>query len=392
MKKIGPLLFVVIPLSMLLGGLVTYVSVRYLDAVNPLGVAPTLTGVNPAHAVDGTNNTPKRAPVVPRADLAATEKTTIAIFESASPSVVFITNMGLSRDLFRRSVTTYAQGSGSGFVWDKEGHIVTNFHVIRGAKSLRVTLADQTVWPAKVVGQYPAKDLAVLKINARGTLRPLPPGTSKDLIVGQSVFAIGNPFGLDHTLSTGVISGLGREIMSITKRPIQGVIQTDAAINPGNSGGPLLDSAGRLIGVNTAIYSPSGASAGVGFAVPADTVLDVVPQLIATGRVLRPALGIEIDDGSIAQRWRIKGIVVLGVGKGTGAESAGLRPPSVDRFGQTFIGDVDIITEVDGKEVSNSVDLYRILDLKKAGDKVRVKVMRNKKAREVEVELSAVPG
>ncbi|OQU78438.1 hypothetical protein SORBI_3009G237000 [Sorghum bicolor] len=206
--------------------------------------------------------------------LQADELATVRLFQENTPSVVYITNLAVRQDAFTLDVLEVPQGSGSGFVWDKSGHIVTNFHVIRGASDLRVTLADQSVYEAQVVGFDQDKDVAVLRIKApKDKLRPIPVGVSADLLVGQKVYAIGNPFGLDHTLTTGVISGLRREISSAaTGRPIQDVIQTDAAINPGNSGGPLLDSSGNLIGVNTAIYSPSGASSGVGFSIPVDTL------------------------------------------------------------------------------------------------------------------------
>jgi S1-C subfamily serine protease len=226
--------------------------------------------------------------VTPRGDLAAEEKATIELFREASKSVVYIRTIALRRDVFTLNVYEIPEGTGSGFIWDEQGHIVTNYHVIRTASAAHVTLADNSTYNAQLVGVEPAKDLAVLQIDApKRLLRPIPIGTSRDLLVGQTVFAIGNPFGLDQTLTTGIISALNREIQSVTRQPIQGVIQTDAAINPGNSGGPLLDSAGRLIGVNTAIYSPSGAYAGIGFAIPVDTVNQVVPQLIQQGRNAR---------------------------------------------------------------------------------------------------------
>ncbi|MDB5306545.1 MAG: 2-alkenal reductase [Gemmataceae bacterium] len=224
--------------------------------------------------------------VTPRGDLAEAEKTTIAIFRQTSPAAVHITTLNVRQDRFSLNLFQIPRGTGSGFVWDQDGRVVTNYHVIEGADAARVTLSDQSEWKARLVGAYPDKDLAVLVIDAPGDrLRPIPIGTSHDLQVGQFAFAIGNPFGLDQTLTTGVISALGREIDSVNRKTIKDVIQTDAAINPGNSGGPLLDSAGRLIGVNTAIYSPSGAFAGIGFAIPVDEVNRVVPQLIRTGTV-----------------------------------------------------------------------------------------------------------
>lgn len=229
----------------------------------------------------------------PRGELAAPEQATVSLFERLSPSVAYITSVALKRDWYSLNIYEIPRGAGSGFVWDRQGHIVTNFHVLEGASSAKITLSDQSTWEARVVGIAPEKDLAVLRVEAPGELlQPIPLGTSRDLKVGQSVLAIGNPFGLDRTLTTGIISALGREIESVTRIPIRDVIQTDAAINPGNSGGPLLDSAGRLIGVNTAIYSPSGVYAGIGFAIPADTVSWVVPELIAKGRIERLTLSV----------------------------------------------------------------------------------------------------
>ncbi|HHH13620.1 MAG TPA: trypsin-like serine protease, partial [Thiolapillus brandeum] len=222
--------------------------------------------------------------VTPRGSLAEVEQTNIAIFRKASPSVVYITTTEDLVNLWTRDITRIPRGTGSGFVWDGHGHIVTNFHVIEGASAAYVRLQDQKTYRAVLVGASPADDLAVLRIQASlSILKPLPIGSSADLQVGQMVYAIGNPFGLDHTLTTGVISALDRTIRT-ENGVVDGLIQTDAAINPGNSGGPLLDSAGRLVGVNTAIYSPSGAYAGIGFAVPVDRVNRVVPQLIAHGR------------------------------------------------------------------------------------------------------------
>ncbi|MEM6954532.1 MAG: trypsin-like peptidase domain-containing protein, partial [Myxococcota bacterium] len=334
--------------------------------------------------------TPSPPAIEARGDLSPAEQTTIEIFRRASPSVVFITKLEQQVDPFRRNVMAIPAGTGSGYIWDRQGHIVTNFHVIAGADGARVTLSDQSVWPAQLVGAYPDKDLAVLRITApEDKLPPLPLGTSADLVVGQHVFAIGNPFGLDQTLSTGVISGLGREIMSMSRRPIQGVVQTDAAINPGNSGGPLLDSAGRVIGVNTAIYSPSGASAGVGFAVPIDVVASVVPQLISTGRVERAGLGVQLDEGQLAARFGLRGALVLGIVPGSGAEQAGLVPTRRDaRTGRVLLG--DLIVAVDGEEVSNSLDLYRVLDGHDVGDEVSVTLIRARQRTEVRVALSAL--
>uniref|UniRef100_A0A0R0JPD9 PDZ domain-containing protein n=1 Tax=Glycine max TaxID=3847 RepID=A0A0R0JPD9_SOYBN len=245
--------------------------------------------------------------------LQSDELATVRLFQENTPSVVYITNLAVKQDAFTLDVLEVPQGSGSGFVWDKEGHIVTNYHVIRGASDLKVTLADQSTLDAIVVGFDQDKDVAVLRVDApKDKLRPIPIGVSADLLVGQKVYAIGNPFGLDHTLTTGVISGLRREISSAaTGRPIQDVIQTDAAINPGNSGGPLLDSSGNLIGINTAIYSPSGASSGVGFSIPVDTVSGIVDQLVKFGKVTRPILGIKFAPDQSVEQLGVSGVLVL---------------------------------------------------------------------------------
>lgn len=336
-------------------------------------------------------NNPRAAPraVSARGELLADEKSTIALFRQASPSVVNITAIGMERDLFTLNLYQIPQGSGSGFVWDTNGDIITNFHVIQNADAAQVTLADQSNWKARVVGVAPDKDLAVLRIDAPDNrLRPIPIGTSKDLQVGQSVFAIGNPFGLDQTLTTGIISALNREIESVTRRPIQGVIQSDAAINPGNSGGPLLDSAGRLIGVNTAIYSPSGVSAGIGFAIPVDTVNRIVPELIRSGRVTRPGLGIQVADEQIAQRLGVTGILVVDVTRGGAAAKAGIQPTRRDSEGRLRLGDV--ITAVDGRKVESPNDLYLALEKFKVGDTVTVSLLRNGKTVQTKVALEAV--
>ena len=328
---------------------------------------------------------PEPHAVVARGDLAEDERATIELFESAAPSVVFITSVVERRDFFSRNVTEIPRGTGSGFVWDVDGHVVTNFHVIQGSERARVTLNDQTTWEARLVGASPEKDLAVLELDLpRNRLTPLALGTSTDLRVGQKVFAIGNPFGLDQTLTTGIISALGREIESVARIAIREVIQTDAAINPGNSGGPLLDSAGRLIGVNTAIYSPSGAYAGIGFAIPADTVAWVVPELIAKGKIVRPTLGIEMVS---AQGFRrdLEGALVIRVNPGSGADRAGLQEAYRDRSGRVRLGDV--IVGIDGVPVRTSDDLLLALERRTAGEVVELTVERDGERRAVEVEL-----
>jgi protease Do-like 1, chloroplastic len=327
--------------------------------------------------------------VAPRGDLAPGEKSTIALFRQASPSVLHITAISVQRDLFTLNLYQIPEGTGSGFVWDHSGNIITNFHVIQNADVAQVTLGDQTTWKARRVGVAPDKDIAVLRIDApTNRPQPIPIGTSKDLQVGQSVFAIGNPFGLDQSLTTGVISALGREIESVTRRPIQGVIQTDAAINPGNSGGPLLDSAGRLIGVNTAIYSPSGVSAGIGFAIPVDTVNRIVAELIRYGKVTRPGIGVQVAEEQIADRLGVKGILVVDVVPGSAAAKAGIRPTRREGSGRVLLGDV--VTAVDGKKVESPNELFILLENYKVGDVVNISLLRDGKNFQTKVTLEAV--
>jgi S1-C subfamily serine protease len=330
----------------------------------------SLTAPQAQQKPDPSRQVAARGPLLPE------EQTAIAIFEQAKPSVLYITTLVYQRDLFSFNVFEIPQGTGSGFIWDEDGHVVTNFHVIYQAENIQVTLSDQSKWKAELVGEAPDKDLAVLKIRApKDKLRPILLGTSSDLKVGQSVYAIGNPFGLDLTLTTGIISALGREIESLTRRPIQGVIQTDAAINPGNSGGPLLDSAGRCIGINTAIYSPSGAYAGVGFAVPIDTVSRIAPQLILHGKVIEPGLGVQVAEDHIARQIGIEdGVLVLDIDPRGAAAKAGTRPTRYDVEGNIVLG--DIILSIDGKSVKSANDLYKILEVYQVGDVVRVEILR----------------
>ncbi|CAN6702710.1 unnamed protein product [Malus baccata var. baccata] len=327
--------------------------------------------------------------VTPPRKLQSDELATVQLFQENTPSVVYITNLAARQDAFTLDVFEVPQGSGSGFVWDKNGNVVTNYHVIRGASDLRVTLGDQSTFNAKVVGFDQDKDVAVLHVDApKEKLRPIPIGQSADLLVGQKVFAIGNPFGLDHTLTTGVISGLRREISSAaTGRPIQDVIQTDAAINPGNSGGPLLDSTGSLIGINTAIYSPNGASSGVGFSIPVDTVNGIVDQLVKFGKVTRPILGIKFAPDQSVEQLGLSGVLVLDAPANGPAGKAGLVPTKRDAYGRLILG--DIITSVNGKKVSNGSDLYRILDQCKVGDKVFVEVLRGDQKEKIPVVLES---
>lgn len=303
------------------------------------------------------------------------EANTTQIFEKASPAVVFVTNTALRRSLFSLNVQEIPRGSGTGFIWDKNGLIVTNFHVISGAHKLTVTLPDRSQHSAQVIGVAPEKDLAVLRIeNPPEDLATLPMGDSSELTVGRKVLAIGNPFGLDTTLTTGIVSALGREIKAPGNRKIRGVIQTDAAINPGNSGGPLLNSLGQLVGVNTAIYSPSGASAGIGFAIPVNTVKDVVPQLISYGKMLRPIIGVELASDRWIRRNRVKGLPVVRAFPGLPAAIAGMAGAYRNQYGEIVLGDV--ITHIGEKVVRNQDDYYSSLEAHEPGDIVTIKTLR----------------
>ncbi len=339
-------------------------------------------GAMTAYIFFATNQPPQAEPRIPttRAALHEDEKSTIDLFKNISPSVVFITTKQQQIDFYGRGVGEIDAGTGSGFVWDNDGHIVTNFHVIQGTSSAKIAFSDNEVYQADLVGVAPEHDIAVLKIKPRGVVSPIPIGTSNDLLVGQKVYAIGNPFGLDHTLTTGIVSALGRTIRAVTKQPIENVIQTDAAINPGNSGGPLLDSSGRLIGMNTAIFSPSGTNAGIGFAVPVDTVNRVVPQLIKFGMVERATLGVTMSDDlsrRIATRLDVEGAVIIEVLPDSAAQAAGLRGTTREANGQIRVG--DILLNIDGKSLKNSDQMYLALEKYKPGDTVNVTYWREGK-------------
>ena len=327
--------------------------------------------------------------VAPRGSLSADERNTISIFESVSPSVVYITTVQYVRDFFSRNVMRVPQGTGSGFIWDDEGRVVTNYHVIRGAGEALVRLGDQRSFQARLVGASPEHDIAVLQIDVPQDLPPpIPVGSSADLKVGQTVLAIGNPFGLDHTLTTGIVSALNRTVENEAGGDIDNVIQTDAAINPGNSGGPLIDSAGRLVGINTMIYSPSGAYAGIGFAVPVDTINRVVPRIIAYGRYVRPTLGVLSDDRVTRQLFGpdgAGGVLVLGMRAGSPAARAGLRATREERNGNIVLG--DIIAAVDGRPVASQSELVNALDAYEFGDRVTLTIIRNDRRIEVPVTL-----
>lgn len=320
--------------------------------------------------------------IEPRGDLTLGERTTIDLFRRVSPSVVHVSVEPRDRRFRQRQDEDGAgQSTGTGFVWDGAGHVVTNDHVVGQGGTIRIRLASGDVLPATIVGRAPNHDLAVLRLGRAATLPPpIPVGSSGDLQVGQAVLAIGNPFGLDQTLTTGVISALRRRLPTDQGREISDVIQTDAAINPGNSGGPLLDSAGRLIGVNTAIYSPSGASAGIGFAVPVDTVNRIVPQLIRDGRVPTPAIGVRIADESQAARLGVEGLIVLQPIPGSPAQSAGLRGVDM-RTGE--LG--DIILAAGDRPVRRLADLSAALESAGVGRTVRLTIMRDGRRMTVDV-------
>lgn len=327
--------------------------------------------------------------VTPRGELAATEMTNIEIFRQASPSVVFITSHTDLIDYWTRDITRIPKGTGSGFVWDALGHIVTNYHVIEDATAIHVRLDDHRTYKAVLVGASPDHDIAVLRMTP---LQEIPPalaiGSSNDLQVGQAMYAIGNPFGLDHTLTTGVISALNRSLDTDNGKDLKGLIQTDAAINPGNSGGPLLDSAGRLVGINTAIYSPSGAYAGIGFAVPVDTVNRVVPQIIAHGHYQKPTLGISVDNrinSLITEKLGVKGVVILSVEPNSPAAEAGLRGSRIVEDDGILAG--DIILRIDQNTIADTDSLLDALDQHRIGDQIKLRYLRNGKEQETLITL-----
>ena len=407
-------------LSVAPSALLPYLNIGGDNTASAASEVATEAVVTPPTSIEQTNVAASlSAPSRPRTTTLCAdseEENRIAIFERVAPSVVYIDTFSDKRDVFSTNVEVPI-GSGSGFIWDNEGHIVTNFHVIQQAKSAQVAILtpnnggrssttiqpaytssarpgalgidgstvlkdfSRSVYKAKVVGVDPTKDIAVLKVEREDNtpikqLRPIQLGTSTGLRVGQGSLAIGNPFGLDHTLTTGVISGIGREVKSPSGRPISNVIQTDASINPGNSGGPLLDSSGKVIGMATAIYSPSGASAGVGFAIPSDTVNYIVTQLIENGQIVRPLLGVSILDSKQSRQALgiTKGVLILEVKPGTPAAAAGLHGLRRTDSGIIEIG--DIITAVEGKPIENEGDLFKAIEDYKPGDIIKVTVNR----------------
>lgn len=314
------------------------------------------------------------------------EANTTEIFSGASPAVVSVTSSALRRTMFSRNVLEVPSGTGSGFIWSDDGLVVTNFHVIASADKLTVTLAD-TEFPAEVVGVAPERDLAVLRLTAPpDDLVELTLGDSAELSVGRKVLAIGNPFGLDTTLTVGIVSALDREIRSPSGRLIRGVIQTDAAINPGNSGGPLLNSLGQLIGVNTAIYSPSGGSAGIGFAIPVNMVREVVPQLIAYGKILRPILGVELASDQWTRRYGVQGVAIVRVLRGLPAAEAGMQGARSVGRGEISLGDV--ITSIEGQPIRTQDDYLSALEKYKVGDAIEIVTRRGEETMTFNVTLS----
>ena len=312
-----------------------------------------------------------------RSDLTSDEKGTIAIFKHNNPAVVYISTVKRMINPYTRDIREIPSGTGTGFIWDTKGHIITNYHVVGKNRTAKVRLSNQKTFTATVVGKSKRHDIAVLKLeNLQDLPHPIQPGTSNNLQVGQRVFAIGNPFGLDHTLTTGIISALGRTITN-SVLDMDDLIQTDAAINPGNSGGPLLDSAGRLIGMNVAIYSPSGASAGIGFAIPVDNINRVVPNLLKNGRFVQPIVGISANDTAnklIIKELGIKGVLVLHVSAGSPADQAGLVTSRLVN-GDLILGDV--IQAIDNEKVENMNDFLNIIERHQLNDKISIDVLRN---------------
>ncbi|HEY3500917.1 MAG TPA: trypsin-like peptidase domain-containing protein [Polyangiaceae bacterium] len=370
-----------------LAGVVALACKRSPAAPGVASGAPAATSVVPPPPPPPATNLAPLSAAAPIED----ERNTIGVFRQAAPAAVFVTQKRVVVDYWAGQAVEVPAGSGSGFIWDKQGHIVTNFHVIQGARSLTVTLQDQSTHEAQVRGAEPRKDIAVLKIDVPADkLSPilLPDPKAVRLEVGQKAIAIGNPFGLDHTLTVGIVSALGRSMEGVGGVMIRDLVQTDAAINPGNSGGPLLDSGGRLIGMNTAIYSKSGAFAGIGFAVPVSSIQRVVPQIIRTGRAEQVGLGIRIDpDQRLEQRAGVRGVIVLGVEPGGPADKAGLRSVTSTARG-LVLGDV--IVGLDRDTINDYSDLYNALDAHQVGDKVKVKVRRGNGVVDLELALTQV--
>jgi S1-C subfamily serine protease len=338
-------------------------------------------------ASSGLNPQAQARPVVARGDRSSEDQANIQIYERVSPSVAQVTSMSQEAGFYGLNDQQVPKGVGSGFVWDTDGHIVTNYHVVEGADGAQVTLADHTTYEAKSIWADPDQDIAVLWIKApQSKLHPLMIGTSHDLKVGQVVYALGDPFGLDLTMTTGIVSALGREIESANGRQIHGVIQTSAPINPGNSGGPLLDSAGRLIGMNTAIVSPSGAFAGIGFAIPVDEINQYAPELIRHGKVVRPRLGVQVAEDQLAHQMGVKkGVLILKVLPDSAAAAAQMQGTRRAEGGQIHLGDV--ILSIDGKPINTAKDLNAALQKYNVGDTVKLTILRNDQQQDISVTL-----
>lgn len=348
------------------------------------------------HLAAASSPAPAPRAVAPRGPLPAEEAALVSLFRRTSPSVVYITTLERVVNLWTMNVREVPSGTGSGFVWDVRGnrvYIVTNWHVVAGAKSAQVRLADQRTFRAQFIGASPENDLAVLAIEVKDDKPdPIPLGSSRELQVGQRVYAIGNPFGFDHTLTQGIISALDRSIDG-DRGPIHQLIQTDAAINPGNSGGPLLDSAGRLVGVNTSIYSPSGASAGIGFAIPADTVNRVVPEIIAHGHYRRAMLGVVSNERLsrlVTRRLGVSGLLILEVQPGSPADQAGLRGSQWAADGSLIPG--DIVQSIDGQPVDGLLAFDRLLAPRRPGERLRLGLWREGQRSELAVTLAGQKG
>jgi S1-C subfamily serine protease len=361
----------------------------------PAPAAPAVPAPDvPAPAAPAPAPVPAPVPpaIVPLSPGAKTEdeRNSISVFEAVAPSTVFVTNKRVVVDPFRRSMEETPQGTGSGFLWDAKGHVVTNHHVVQGAQALSVTLFDHRTYDARVVGTDPQKDIAVLELQgAPGNLHPIRAEKGIELAVGQKTLAIGNPFGLDQTLTTGIVSALGRSVPGDHGVTIRDMVQTDAAINPGNSGGPLLDSSGRLIGMNTMIFSRTGASAGIGFAVPVSSILRVVPQIIKGGKSDQIGIGVVIDpDQRLERNYRIRGVLVLRVAENGPAAKAGLQGTTLARGGVSF---GDIIVGIDAEPVNDYDDLYTILDRHQPGDTVKLSVVRGEQRLEIPIRLVLLP-
>jgi S1-C subfamily serine protease len=362
-------------------------------SVTPPPAAPPAAAPRAAAPVDSPTSptapvTPLVAPTSAKA-LIEDERNTIDVFRSVAPATVFVTQTQTVVDYWNRRTMEVPAGSGTGFLWDDRGHVVTNYHVVADGKSYTVTLYDKSEWPATLVGGDPRKDVAVLKIQAPADklVRVRLPSEAYTLEVGQKAVAIGNPFGLDHTLTTGVISALDREIVGYGNVTIRGMIQTDASINPGNSGGPLIDSSGQLIGMNTMIFSKSGSSAGIGFAVPVSTVRRVVDQVIEKGRVEQVGIGVRLLDESNARRIGVRGVAIVEVIPDSPAARAGLKGVTRTRGGW-LLGDV--ITRIDDQKIESYDDLYNALDARRPGEEVTVTYLRERQELQVKLPLIAL--